>query len=259
MAPVIGVINADIGPDPSYVWVGTVNTLMLTIGFTLVGRLSDLFGRRWFIVLGNLLAVIGCIISSQAKNIPTLVGGNVLIGLAGSAQTSVPFVLGELVPMKHRYFVGGAMYLWAIPPAAFGPVIAYAFVQNTSAGWRWLYYLMIITNVISTLCWLFFYHPPTYGMLNSKPKKQQLKDFDYLGLALFTGGLLIFLLGLSWGGSVYPWRSGYVIGTIVAGGISLVAFVLYESIMPLKEPLVPMYLFRNICKFTFLYSRFLLT
>jgi len=36
---------------------------------------------------------------------------------------------------------------------------------------------------------------------------QMLKKFDFFGLFLFTGGFLIFLMGLSWGGSVHPWRS----------------------------------------------------
>lgn len=51
---------------------------------------------------------------------------------------------------------------------------------------------------------------------------------------------------ISWGGSYYPWKSTHVIATILIGFLSLVAFVLYETFMPLKEPLVPMHLFRNI-------------
>ncbi len=60
------------------------------------------------------------------------------------------------------------------------------------------------------------------------------------------GGLLIFLVGISWGGSYYAWKSTHVIATIVLGFFALVAFVLYESLVPLKEPLVPMHLFKNI-------------
>lgn len=72
-----------------------------------------------------------------------------------------------------------------------------------------------------------------------------LRDFDYAGTLLYTGGLLVFLMGLNWGGAVYPWSSAYVIGCIVAGFFGLLAFVLYECYARLKEPLVPMGLFRN--------------
>lgn len=52
-------------------------------------------------------------------------------------------------------------------------------------------------------------------------------------------------MGLNWGGVVYPWASGRVIATIVVGAISLVAFGLWETFMKLKEPLVPIWVFRN--------------
>jgi MFS family permease len=45
-APNLAQINAEIGPDPNIYWVSLVYTLTLAIGLLLVGRLSDLFGRR---------------------------------------------------------------------------------------------------------------------------------------------------------------------------------------------------------------------
>lgn len=92
------------------------------------------------------------------------------------------------------------------------------------------------------------YFPPSFDekYAHKKTKRQVIEDFDFIGLILFVGGLLIFLMGISWGGSYYPWKSAHAIATIVIGFLTLVAFILYESFMPLEEPLVPMYLFRNI-------------
>jgi hypothetical protein len=50
----------------------------------------------------------------------------------------------------------------------------------------------------------------------NRSKRQQLARFDYVGFVLFTGGLAIFLIGLSWGEGSYPWKSAHVIATIVS-------------------------------------------
>jgi hypothetical protein len=47
---------------------------------------------------------------------------------------------------------------------------------------------------------------------------------DYLGIVLFIAGLVLLLLGISWGGGKYPWKSGAVIAPIVIGFLLLVAF-----------------------------------
>ena len=49
IAPVLSDINEDIGPSANITWVSIVYVLCEAVFFLLVGRLSDLFGRRWFV------------------------------------------------------------------------------------------------------------------------------------------------------------------------------------------------------------------
>lgn len=168
-----------------------------------------------------------------------------LIGLASAAQLSYCFAVGELVPMKHRFLANGVCFLFNIPLNGFGPVISYRFAFS-AVGWRGIFYLMIGVNVLCTLSFYLFYHPPTFEMKHRKGEKMRyIKEFDYLGTMLCTLGLLLFLMGISWGGSVYPWKSAHVIATIVVGFVCLVCFFLYETYGNLKEPLLPMHLFAN--------------
>ena len=45
-APILGTINNDIGPSPFISWVALIYPVTMAVGLLLVGRLSDLFGRR---------------------------------------------------------------------------------------------------------------------------------------------------------------------------------------------------------------------
>jgi hypothetical protein len=72
-----------------------------------------------------------------------------------------------------------------------------------------------------------------------------IKHFDYIGTLIGTLGLLLFLMGISWGGTTHPWKSVPVLCTIIIGFALLVAFVLYEKYGNLKEPLLPLHLFSN--------------
>lgn len=80
---------------------------------------------------------------------------------------------------------------------------------------------------------------------NRHSRMEFIKHFDYVGTFLVTLGLLLFFMGLSWGGQLHPWRSAHVIATIVVGAALLVAFGMYEAFAPLKEPLLPMHVTRN--------------
>ncbi|KAL2353829.1 fungal trichothecene efflux pump [Cryomyces antarcticus] len=249
IAPLLGAINAEIGPDPNVVWVGLVYLLTQTVVFSIVGRLSDIFGRRWFFITGSILGLIGSILGATAHTIPQLIGAEVFIGSAAAFQISFFWVVAELVPMKWRFIANSGAYAFTIPTNALAPKVAQAFQTQTSVRWRGCFYFCIAINVVSVACWYFFYHPPTFKMLHRRRAANDLLlHFDWLGLCLFTGSVLIFVMGLSWGGSVYPWKSGHVIGTIVVGAVVFVIFILWEVYLPLKdsEPFLPIHLFANV-------------
>jgi MFS family permease len=222
-------------------------TLSISVSFILVGRLSDLLGRRWFFVGGNAIGLLGTIVGATANTVPQLIGANALTGVAAAVQLSFAVVISELVPNKWRGYCIGALFFSSMPFAAFGPVIARSFILHTSAGWRWSYYLNIIVSGITVVLFYLFYHPPTYSMLHARrSNKSVLKMLDVGGLVLFTAGLVLFLIGISWGGVVYPWKSGRVIGTIVGGAMILVVFVLYGMHLVMKWLKSSLTLARNL-------------
>ncbi|KAK4998648.1 hypothetical protein LTR66_002152 [Elasticomyces elasticus] len=248
VAPLLGEINADIGPSPNLTWVALAYLLCSAIVFLLVGRLSDIFGRRWFFIVGSVIGLIGSILGATAQSIDQLIGAEVFIGIAAGFQVSFFWVVGEIVPMKYRYLANSAAYAFTIPTNPLAAKIGLTFQTQTSVKWRGCFYFMIGVNVISIFCWYFFYHPPTFKMLHRRTAaKQLLRDFDWIGLTLYTGSTFIFLMGLTWGGSLYPWKSAQVLGVLVGGVVGFAVFIIWEIYLPIgSEPFLPLHLFRNL-------------
>lgn len=79
------------------------------------------------------------------------------------------------------------------------PLIAINIQAHTASKWRGCFYYMIAVNAVSVLCWYLFYRPPTFKMLyKHKTPWQIVKRFDFVGLLLFTSGLLLLLMGMEW-------------------------------------------------------------
>jgi predicted MFS family arabinose efflux permease len=49
IAPVLPQINEELGPSPNITWLGLGYLVGEAVFFLLVGRLSDVFGRRWLV------------------------------------------------------------------------------------------------------------------------------------------------------------------------------------------------------------------
>lgn len=59
IAPLLGEINVDIGPSANITWVALAYLLTQSVVFLIVGRLSDVFGRRWFFIGRSILSSRG--------------------------------------------------------------------------------------------------------------------------------------------------------------------------------------------------------
>jgi hypothetical protein len=126
------------------------------------------------------------------------------------------------------------------------PLISWTIIKETK-NWRICYYIMIAFQTCNLAMLFFFYHPPSFKVKQAehgKTKRQLLREFDWVGLFLFLAGCTLFIVGISWGGTLYPWVSGATLAPIIIGLLTLVGLVVYENFTTLKEPLFPPRLFR---------------
>lgn len=74
------------------------------------------------------------------------------------------------------------------------------------------------------------------------PTSQAFRELDYVGAVLFIASATLILVGIVYT-TTLPSNDPKVIGTLVAGFITLVAFALWETFAPLKQPLTPTHVF----------------
>jgi len=78
---------------------------------------------------------------------------------------------------------------------------------------------------------LIFYHPPKFEAIHieGRSKWEEVKRLDYVGILVFTAGATLLLLGLSWGGTSYPWTDAHVLAPLIIGIFtSLVVLPIWE-------------------------------
>jgi hypothetical protein len=82
-----------------------------------------------------------------------------------------------------------------------------------------------------------------------------VKAVDWFGIFTFLGFTLMLLLGLDFGGVLFPWDSAKVIALLVVGSLMILAFIYSEKRLA-KYPLIPMALFRrrtNVASFSLVF------
>jgi MFS family permease len=104
---ILGFINTELGPDPRYTWITISWNLGGAIVVTCAGRLSDIFGRRWFFVTGAVILILGSIVSATGQSINQMIAGGALFG-CGSGFLEMAFgAVQEIVPSKYRHVTIG--------------------------------------------------------------------------------------------------------------------------------------------------------
>ncbi|KAL1892009.1 hypothetical protein Sste5346_007353 [Sporothrix stenoceras] len=229
-------IATQLGNPANSAWWTTVYTMCTAISFMLFGGNSDLFGRRWFIISGNVSVFIGYIVIGAAKNTEAVIAGSALIGVGAGLCQLAAFALPELLPnrIRHIGILIADSSTWVA--VLFGPIVGRYSITEGAERWRWMFYTPAILVGISFALLIWLYHPPKHP--RGIPWHEAVKQLDYLGAALFTIGATLVLTGVIYT-TIIPASDPIVIGLLVSGFGVTVIFALWEHFGNLKQPLAP--------------------
>jgi MFS family permease len=108
-----------------------------------------------------------------------------------------------------------------------GPVIGGAFT-NSSAGWRWAFYINLPLGALTAPVLLFLI--PPFDALKGVSFWGRIKRVDWIGITLLSGSIASLVLALQFGGNEFPWNSGRVIGCFVSFGVLLIIFAFSQTL-----------------------------
>ncbi|HEX7733759.1 MAG TPA: MDR family MFS transporter [Ktedonobacteraceae bacterium] len=237
-----------------YSWVVTAYILASMTMIPLVGKLSDQFGRKWFLLSGTLLFLLGSFLAGASQSMDQLIIFRGIQGLgAGIGMALVATVQADLLPPAERAKWSGLFGLVYGVSTLLGPTFGGWLAEHgpllgslvtEESRWRWVFYVNLPLGLVAVIALLVLLPANLSIRTSAWAGWKSLRQIDFPGAILCGAATISLMLGLTWGGDqVYAWTSPQVLGVLVAGIALFVLFVFVER--NAQEPILPLDLFRH--------------
>jgi EmrB/QacA subfamily drug resistance transporter len=226
-------IIAILGGIEYYTWVITIYMLTSTIATVLVGKLSDIYGRKPFLLVGIVLFIIGAFLCGTSSTIFQLITYRGIQGLGGGILMSATVTaVGDLfAPRERAKWTGIMMAIFGFS-SVLGPTLGGFMVDHIA--WKWIFWIFLPLGLVAFgMIWKMF----------PKTARKTTESIDYLGSLFLTLTIISLLLGFSWAGTKYDWDSFEIIGLLAAAAVFLIILLLIER--KAKSPVLPLSMFKN--------------
>lgn len=226
-------IISELGGLDYYSWVFTIYMLTSAITTILVGKLSDMYGRKPFIIIGIIIFSIGAFLAGTSTDIIQLISYRGIQGFGAGMIMSTAFTaVGDLFAPRERGKWQGAMSAVFGVSSVFGPTLGGYIVDNLE--WKWVFWVFLPLGIVAlVLIWKLF--PST--------EKKPGQKVDYLGSLFLSSAIVAALLAFSWAGTKYDWDSAQILSLFAAAAVSVIIFILVER--KAVSPILPLDLFKN--------------
>src|SRR6202046_2609711 len=215
-------------PNSDRQWVVTAYALAFGSLLLLGGRLGDMFSRKRVFITGLAGFALSSALGGAAQSFGMLVTARTLQGAFGAILA--PAALGTLISTfrdaRERRRAFGVFGSVAGGGGAVGLILGGLLTEYFS--WRWTLYVNLFFAAIAIAGAVVYMRSARPG---TRPK------MDWAGTVLASAGLFLIVFGFSHA-EIAGWTATLTIGSLVAGVILLVLFVLAER--RVSHPLLPL-------------------
>src|SRR5215210_595154 len=229
VSPAMPVIVSELGGIEHYSWIATSALLASAVTVPVIGKLSDVYGRRGFYIAGLVVFMVGSVLAGAAQGFWWLVAARAVQGFGmGTIMPLSQTIIGDIISARERgKYIGYIGAVFGVASIA-GPLAGGWITDNFS--WRWLFYVNLPFGVAALVFILAYLHLPHV------PRHHKL---DYVGFIALPIALVAVLLATTWGGTTYPWDSWRIVSLYAVGALVLIVFLINEyyteaSVLPLR-------------------------
>ncbi|TIC90861.1 Efflux pump patC [Colletotrichum higginsianum] len=212
-------------------WIGTGFALG-TMFILLWGKVYGVFNIKWVYIFNIFLFEAGSALCGAAPNMETLIIGRVISGVGGSGMYSGTLTYVSVLSNEQEKpaYLAGSTVIWGVG-SVLGPVGFYVSLP-VGAAFIPVYFLLF----------------PSVDPHPTKTLAEKFRLVDWVNAVIFLAGSACLTVVLTFGGVVYPFRSGTVIALWTVTGVLLVAFIVMLKMHPLvskENRLYPVHFFKQ--------------
>lgn len=202
VATALPTIAQDFGQFTLISWIVTAYLLTATCVTPLVGKLSDLKGRRSVLRICLAVFILGSVLCALAPNMILLILARAVQGIGGGglmimAQT----IIGDVVsPRERGRYAGYFSIVWGTS-SVLGPTIGGLVTEQV--GWPWIFWINLPLGLLALVI--------SDRALRKLPIPGRRSRLEFGGVVLLSGATITLLLILSLGGTHLAWTSLQII------------------------------------------------
>jgi EmrB/QacA subfamily drug resistance transporter len=226
-------IVGDLGNLSRAPWIVVGYLMTQTIATPIVGKLSDIFGRRKTYQASIALFVLASLLAATSQSLIQLVAYRALQGIGAGGLLSLPMaIVGDLLPPTERARYQGYIAATFAVAVATGPLFGGLIVDHFS--WRWIFFVNLPIGGASMLAVQKLLH------ITRAPTRRSI---DIVGALVLSAAVAPLIVALLWSGERYGWGSPTTLGLIAVSVVFTILFIVVEQ--HVTEPIMPLWLFSD--------------